>query len=241
MNPIWQRLQAMLFPQAQKLISPLPQNTSPGGFNDPTQVGLNAYYQREGQANQITPQQAMQSTNSFQPQTIQYPSWIAQTPSQSNNQAIGQALKTLAPGGAQKTAASENQAGEFLDQVDKIFTGMGLPKGLGPGTWAMEGRGKTINPNNQWNIGAYDTNPNNASAYDFKDPLEGAKEAAKFFAGDSDYQTPQVQAIFKGALKQFKKDHDAQAYLQKVTPTYSSNPQYAAIVQQTPEFQQYNQ
>lgn len=67
----------LLQQKQQPIISPLPQSDSPGGYNDPTQPGLNYYYQRENAMEQaarnnpmkINPQsQPMQSQPSFIPQ-----------------------------------------------------------------------------------------------------------------------------------------------------------------------------
>lgn len=57
-------IRQLLQQQPQRLISPVPKSESPGGYNSPLQPGLNAYYQREAQANSITPQQAMQNQSS---------------------------------------------------------------------------------------------------------------------------------------------------------------------------------
>lgn len=245
MNPVLQALQS-IFGQ-QKLISPLPQSESPGGINDPTQSGLNYYYQREA-ANQ---QQASKPQGTFDPKTIQYPAWLAnnQAPQQKvlgaetdQQNPIMQAAIQLVQGKAQSAYAEgvPKNATPYEIKAAQIFDKYGVPPAIGLGIWAMEGRGKTINPNNPYNIGAYDSNPQNAKAYNFKDPLEGTEEAAKFLAGQSDFQDSRVRKIFQKAMSDFKKNKDQETFLKTIAPTYSSNPSYYKIITQTPEFQRWS-
>ena len=81
MNPILQALQTMGIMPKPQILSPLPSDASPGGYNDPaTDPGLANYYQQQQIASQITPQQAQKTIASVQPKTIQYPSWMANAP-----------------------------------------------------------------------------------------------------------------------------------------------------------------
>jgi len=235
MNPILGALQSLGIIKKPKIISPLPASDSPGGYNDPTQQGLNAYYQREGQANSIMPKQAMKNTT-YTP-APQVPGFDMSSIGQAITQLTGVKLPKAEAAGMPKDATP------YETQASGIFNKYGVPPAVGLGIWAMEGRGKTINPNNPYNIGAYDSNPQNANAYQFKNPLQGTDEAAKFLAGQSSYQTPDVQKVFKQALAQYKKSGDQNAYLKTIAPTYSTNPQYASTIQQTPEYQRwsYNQ
>lgn len=130
-------------------------------------------------------------------------------------------------------------ATDYEKQAAPIFAKYGVPPPIGIGIWAMEGRGKTINPNNPYNIGAYDDNPQNANAYAFKTPIEGTEEAAKFLAGQSQYMASDKKAIFQKAMNDLKENHDIDAYLRAIAPTYSSNPNYADIVESTPEYQRW--
>lgn len=243
MDQLQQILQNLFGPK--KLISPLATNENPGGINDSTQAGLNYYYQTNyaGQQSGVDP-------NASVNKTVQYPQWMAnnQKPQQqvlgANTQqpqnAIGEALNILNPK-PQKAYAEEYPEGstDYEKKAAGVFNKYGVPPEVGLGIWAMEGRGKTINPNNPYNIGAYDSNPQNANAYNFKNPLEGTEEAAKFLAGQSDFQDSRVKQIFQKALAYYKKTNDSTGYLKQIAPVYSSNPKYAQIIQQTPEYQRW--
>jgi len=178
------------------------------------------------------------------PQKIISPLAQGQSQANSTQSPVKQALDILNP---QKTNVAQAQIAEppkgatpYEVSATPIFDKYGVPPAVAMGIYAMEGRGKTINPNNPYNIGAYDTNPQNANAYGFKDPMEGTEEAAKFLAGQSDYMAPDKKQIFQQALSQYKKTHDQETYLKTIAPTYSSNPQYAQTIMQTPEFQRWS-
>lgn len=266
MNPILQALQSMGIMPKPQILSPLPSDMSPGGYNDPaTDPGLANYYQQQYNASQITPQQAQQTIQqNTQPKTIQYPSWMANAPGgptlasqmqwlpptpqiaqKQQANPIQQAIGLLAGNKPAQTYAEGYPKGatSYEKQAAQIFDKYGVPPSIGLGVWAMEGRGKTINPNNPYNIGAYDTNPQNANAYKFSSPLEGTNAAAQFLAGQSPYQTAAVKKVFQNALANYKKTGDQNAYLKAIAPVYSTNPNYAKTITQTPEYQRwsYNQ
>lgn len=185
-------------------------------------------------------------SDSLQPKIISPLAHGYKTPSSPD--VIQQAINILNPEKSdQKVLGAETGypkgATDYEKQAAQTFDKYGVPPAVGLGIWAMEGRGKTINPNNPYNIGAYDTNPQNANAYDFKDPMQGTDEAAKFLAGQSPYMAQDKKQIFQNALKQYQKSNDQEAYLRAIAPIYSSNPQYAQTIMQTPEFQRwsYNQ
>lgn len=217
MNPILAALQNLGIIKNPQIVSPLPQSDSPGGYNDSaTDPGLNYYYQQQAQADSI--------------------------PAQFSQKALGQVISRLTGGNVPQAYAQEapQNATTYEKQAANIFNKYDVPPAVGLGIWAMEGRGKTINPNNPYNIGAYDTNPQNAKAYKFSNPLEGTDAAAQFLAGKSPYQTPQVQKIFQKALSEYKKTGDQNAYLQAIASTYSTNPNYFNTIINTPEYQRWS-
>lgn len=89
MDAILQALQSIGIIPKQKILSPLPASTSPGGYNDPTQQGLNYYYQREAFNDRMA---QLPQSQLVKPQTV------TPTPTQPQGfdlGAIGQAIKTI--------------------------------------------------------------------------------------------------------------------------------------------------
>lgn len=150
MYPLLQALQNLggditqLINPSQKLISPLPQADSPGGYNNPdTDPGLASYMARNYQASQITPQQAAISIASQQPKTIQYPSWMAnnqvpQVLAANTQNPVQQALSILNPENKNKSSAQGNyQFNDFTtskvpSQYANLIAQSALQNGIDP-------------------------------------------------------------------------------------------------------------
>lgn len=148
-------LRQLLQQHQQKLVSPLPSQESPGGYNSPLQPGLNAYYQREAQANAITPQQGMQSINSFKPMSMGQPQPMQQSSFMPQAYAAGPSLDQLTNAirqGFLKYGAPEAAANaQYFAQA-----GQGLPDPYMPAILAIKetSAGKRLShKNNYLNIG----------------------------------------------------------------------------------------
>jgi hypothetical protein len=196
-------------------------------------------------------QQAMNTNNVQQPQTNTNPvqqatptsqpsfpiqsSVVTQQSPASTPTPVQGAIQTLTPTPYPPSQMPKG-ATSFEGAAAPLFEQAKIPAAIGMGIWAEEGRGKTINPNNPYNIGAIDSNPQNANAYGFKTPIDGAAAAVKFLQGESPYQSANVKQIFQKAYQQLQKNNDPEAYLKAIGKTYSSNKNWATQIMQTPEY-----
>ena len=145
------------------------------------------------------------------------------------------------------TAVLPKNSQEFQTMATPIFDKYKIPYAVGMGMYAGEGRGQGLGAsrNNFYNIGAWDSNPGNAST--FETPEAGIEAYAKFISGQFDrYASPEHQQKFAEAynlredpvayLKAIQNAGyagDPNTYAERATNDYSS---YADFIMATPEW-----
>ncbi len=145
------------------------------------------------------------------------------------------------------TATPTPAPGSFEEIAFPIFDKYNIPRSVGMGMYAAEGRGQGLGAdrNNFYNIAAFDSNPDAAFRYDT--PEEGIEAFARFISGQYDrYASPQHQQRFANAyglrddpvafvraLEQAGYAGDPKTYAQRANNNFDS---YADFIMATPEW-----
>lgn len=236
-----------------KLVSPVPAPSSLVG-----QPGLLNYYAAQqnndlgakNASSYIPPTNQNQNVNNYPPlpaldnQINGIPDW--QTPigqsSQPNQQVLAAHIHSAIP------------QSSFASMALPIFQQYGIPPQVGMGMWGAEGRnsGLGASRNNFFNLSAFDSNPNAATAY--PTPQAGIEAFAKQITGQGNYPSPKTQQLFLNAYNQYKQTQDPYTFMEGIQnagyagdpSTFQSRsqghwPSYSYFTEHTPEWSQYSQ
>lgn len=212
-----------------ELLSPLPQGGEIVQVGDyAVDKGNEALARSLGNKGKISI--AKRSSGSKRPTVSPSPSPIPQ--SNQNAAAIFRTSKNIGNAGRPGTA-------DFLESVVFPVTRQaGIPDAVAAGQFAAEGRmsGLGADRNNFFNLGAFDSNPNNA--YSYQNPQAGVQAYADLLTGDRfapALQNEDPVAVLR-AIQQLGYAGDPRTYGRRSDSGYSS---YADFIMNTPEWRYY--
>lgn len=157
---------------------------------------------------------------------------------------------TMIPPKSNPNARLDPNVQQFIENtIFPVTRKYEIPDPVAAGMFAAEGRlsGLGANRNNFYNIGAFDSNPNQATY--FETPEQGIEAYAKFMKGEGNYASPKHKESFTNAYNNRKNvvemlrgiqeagyAGDPKTYKQRAKNNFNS---YMEFIMATPEFQKY--
>jgi hypothetical protein len=129
---------------------------------------------------------------------------------------------------------------DFRAIADPIFQKYGIPPAVGYGQFGAEGRLKGLGAsrNNPYNLGAYDSSI--GSAFSYPSLEKGVEAYAKLLSGKYELGHIGSGRFDKRYIPAYEVRNDPRAMIEAIARIgYASNPNYAKLIFNTPEFQYY--